>query len=194
MALEIQNRVCQLVHEVYGGQLGSTPEWLLRPGRFECKRRWPLVQRIYEELTGMELGEVMPHRERRAIDAILIKSGQPARLLEVDETQHFNEFRAMTLRSYPRSVRVAFPMSVWIARSEAKQRLEGGGFGKPKPPLFPGDGGRHRQRAFRDALADILPPAHGWAPTLRIADFEIQDWIFAPDSRSKMTRLLASRV
>lgn len=31
----------------------------------------------------------------------------------------------------------------------ARRRLEGGGFGKPKPPLFPGDGGRHRQRALR---------------------------------------------
>ena len=61
----------------------------------------------------------------------------------------------------------AFPKGIWIRHSEMKKRLEGGGFGRPKPPLFPGDGGRHRQRAFRDALADILPLSHAWLPTLR---------------------------
>jgi hypothetical protein len=63
---------------------------------------------------------------------------------------------------------LAFPAEVWRQRSHGKRRLEGGGFGAPKPPLFPGAGGRHRQRAFRDALRDILPPEHGWLPTLRI--------------------------
>ena len=44
-------------------------------------------------------------------------------------------------------------------------------------PLFPGEGARHRQRAFRDALTDILAPDYGFAPTLRIAHFEVKDWI-----------------
>jgi hypothetical protein len=41
---------------------------------------------------------------------------------------------------------------------------------RPCPPLFPDAGGRHLQRAFRDALADLVPLEHGWLPTLRIAD------------------------
>lgn len=172
----------------------STPDWLMRPGRAECKRRWPLVRRIYSELTGLELPEEMPVRERRQLDAILIKRGQPPRVLEVDEKQHFNEFRATTLRAYPTSVRLALPKRAWIGRSEAKRRLEGGGFGRPKPPLFPGEGGRHRQRAFRDALADILPPAHGWAPTLRIGHFEVEDWIYGSQAKAQMRKLLAERL
>lgn len=170
------------------------PEWLLRPGRAECKRRWPLVQRLYTELTGLELPETMPPRERRQLDAILVRRGQPPRVLEVDESQHFNEFRSQTLRAYPPSVKLAFPKQAWIAQGEAKRRLEGGGWGKPKPPLFPGEGGRHRQRAFRDALADVLPLAYGWAPTLRVGDFEVAGWLWAPDAERRMRALLVQRL
>ncbi len=53
----------------------------------------------------------MPLREHRRLDAVLMKRGQPPRILEVDETQHFNEYRATALRAYPRGVRVAFPKS-----------------------------------------------------------------------------------
>lgn len=61
------------------------------------------------------------------------------------------------------------------------------------PPLFPGEGGRHRQRAFRDALTDILAPGYGFAPTLRIADFEVEDWINLPDRTERMLHLSSTR-
>lgn len=41
-------------------------------------------------------------------------------------------------------------------------------------------GGRHRQRAFRDALADLLPPLHGFGPTIRIGHFEVERWAWLP--------------
>lgn len=100
----------------------------------------------------------------------------------------------MTLRRYPRSVRVAFDRGVWLQACTAKSRLEGGGFGSPKPPLFPHDDGRHRQRAYRDALADLLPAVHGWLPTLRIADFEVEDWIYGRRARTHIGDLLATRL
>jgi len=102
---------------------------------------------------------VMPQRERRKVDCVLQRHGEPPRIIEFDESQHFNCYRAMTLRRYPRSVRIAFDRGVWLQACDAKARLEGGGFGRPKPPLFPHEDGRHRQRAYRDALADLLPAA-----------------------------------
>jgi hypothetical protein len=86
----------------------------------------------------MELPEVMPSREWRQVDTVLEIAGSPHRICEFDETQHFNSFRALTLQHYASKVPLAFDAELWIARSEAKTRLEGGGFGKPKPPLFPG--------------------------------------------------------
>jgi hypothetical protein len=53
---------------------------------------------------------------------------------------------------------------------------------------------RHRQRAFRDALTDLLAPHHGFAPTLRIADFEVKDWISLPERVDRMRHLLLARL
>jgi hypothetical protein len=75
-----------------------------------------------------------------------------------------------------------------------KTRLEGGGFAAPKPPLFPAVNGRHQQRAFRDALCDILPPEHGWLPTLRLGDFDVGRWIETPRASERMIRLVEERL
>jgi hypothetical protein len=166
----------------------------MRPGKAECADQWPLVQEIYAELVGGErLPDAMPVRERRTVDYVLVVDGT-RRILEVDEKQHFNRFRARTLAHYADEVPVAFRVEDWIGQCAAKAKLEGGGFGRPRPPLFPGDGGRHRQRAFRDMLADVLPAVHGWLPTLRIGDFEAKAWIEALDARERMRRLLDDRL
>jgi hypothetical protein len=91
-------------------------------------------------------------------------------------------------------IALAFDAHLWIRTSEAKTKLGGGGFGAPKPPLFPGENGRHRQRAFRDALSDILPIGHGWSPTLRVADFEVRSWISLHDAPERMGALLDERL
>lgn len=195
MAGELERAIVALVQEILGAECVAMPAWLLRPGKVECGKRWLLVQAIYADLTGgMVLPEVMRTVERRQVDCVLQRRGETPRILEVDETQHFNHYRAATLGFYANELPLAFPAAVWVERSEEKTRLEGGGFGKPKPPLFPGDGGRHRQRAFRDALCDILPPEHGYLPTLRIADFEVAAWLHAPGATKRMTALLDGRL
>ena len=194
MALELQNAVVDLVLELTGASVGETPGWLLRPGRPECRDRWPLICNIYAAITdGASLPESMPPRERRSLDCVLVLDGM-SRVLEVDEIQHFNKFRAIALRSYPDDVPVAFPVHTWVEASDSKMKLEGGGFGKPRPPLFPAEGGRHQQRAFRDALADIVPLEYGWLPTLRIADFEVKSWIQTDEAPARMRELLDSRL
>ena len=194
MARELERTVVALVHEIYGGDLIDTPAWLMRPGQAECSAAWPLIQSIYRELESRELPDMMPPRERRKLDAVLQRTGEPPRILEVDETQHFNAHRAATLRAYPDDVPSAFPRELWIEHCERERRLEGGGFARPRPPLFAGSGGRHRQRAFRDALADLVPLEHGWLPTLRVADFEVREWLHAPDATQRMAALLRARL
>jgi hypothetical protein len=135
----------------------------------------------------------MPPRERRTVDCVLQRRGEPPRIVEFDEKQHFNGFRALTIRAYPRTAAVAFDRRAWLRACEAKRRLEGG-FGRPKPPLFPHEDGPHRQRAYRDAVADLLPAVHGWCPTLRIADFEVVGWLDGRGARRRMERLLAERL
>jgi hypothetical protein len=193
MPRELERQVVALVKEVLDGEEQTTPSWLQRPDAADCGRRWAAVKTIYRSLTGLDLPDVMPPRERRTVDLVIGCERERVRIVEVDESQHFNEYRALTFRAYPRSARVCFDRAAWLRACAAKRRLEGGGFGKPKPPLFPGEGGRHQQRAFVDALCDILPPVHGWLPTLRIADFEVARWIQAPDALDRMAGLLRDR-
>jgi hypothetical protein len=194
VAGELQATVVPLVARILGAELIATPQWLLRPAAIECGGRWESVCAIYRELTGIDLPEAMPTRETRRVDAVVDTGDRSPRILEVDETQHFNRYRALTLRHYPGGARIAFPTERWIAQSEKKTRLEGGGFGKPRPPLFPAEHGRHAQRAFRDSLADLLPPEHGYKPTFRIGDFEVLPWIYTGEAETRMRELLDARL
>ena len=193
MAGELQARVLDVLVKITGGELLSRrPDWLQRPAASECGSRWSLVSEVYSTLTDLELPPAMPPRERREVDAVIRIDGSPPRIVEIDEAQHFNQFRACTLDVYE-GIPVAFDVPAYGAGCSAKSRLEGGGFAKPKPPLFPGDGGRHRQRAFRDLLADVVPLEHGYAPTLRIAHFEVEGWIYGSGAAGEMERLLSER-
>ncbi len=190
MARDLQYQVLDVLARALGRRVypGPTPDWLIRPGRAECQTRWRTTRLIYGRLTdGMELPDEMPIREWREVDGVIGGRATPLRLVEVDESQHFNEYRALTLEAYPKEVALGFPKRVWLAESRRRRAQGGGGWARPKPPLFPMDGDRHRQRAFRDALADLVPPLHGYAPTLRIADFEVEPWIW--DHRGAITRL-----
>lgn len=190
---EPQATVTALVARILKAEFEQTPEWLMRPSESDCGQHWSLVCSIYSDLTGLRLPKIMPPRERRRVDAVLRVDGK-SRILEVDETQHFNAYRATTLRNYPADAKVAFPVQRWIDECEKKTRLEGGGFGRPKPPLFPAEHGRHMQRAFRDMLADLLPPEHDFDPTLRIAYFEVPGWLHGGEAEGRMRQLLDERL
>lgn len=195
MPLKTQRAVLYLVSQVLGGTIESnTPSWLMRPGKTECGERWPLICAIYRELTGLELLEVMPKNNRRRVDGILQCATSPPRIVEVDESQHFNSYRGKTLRLYPAELRLAFDRKTWIDRSYAEPKQKSGGWAAPKPPLFPEAGGRHRQRAFRDALTDILPLDYGFLPTLRIAEFEVTPWLETVCARNRMADLLERKI
>jgi hypothetical protein len=152
------------------------------------------VCRIYAALTGTVLPEQPPARERRRLDVVLTYPGGVRQVLEVDERQHFTAARATALAHYPPDAALGFDLQAWSARSSALAGREpGGGFARACPPLFPGDGGRHRQRAFRDALADLLPPEHGWLPTVRVSDSEVSALATAADPGAALRAVLASR-
>jgi hypothetical protein len=195
MPRETEHRVLKLIQVITKTRTDTirTPDWMKRPGRHECQRHWPLVASIYRELAGMTLPEMMPEREWRQVDGILEIKGHAPRIVEIDEPQHFNAFRSATIRRYPRNFPVAFDQQQWARWGDRVRTLSGVGFGKPRPPLFPNPGGRHLQRAFRDVLCDLLPPLFGYAPTLRIAEWEVAGWIQGRTAKQRLSELLAER-
>jgi hypothetical protein len=182
-----------IVVDLLRAEQGRTPPWLVRPGRIEFGEHWLLAEGIYAELQSRELPELAPPREWRHVDAVLSTPDGETFVLEVDEMQHFNHYRRLTLERYPEDVPLRFDRIAWMHRCVQKRAPEGGGFAKPRPPLFPGENGRHRQRAFRDALADLLPPLHGFGPTLRVAEFEVASWVYGADARDRMAAFLRAR-
>jgi hypothetical protein len=196
MPRQLQNRVLDLIEECLGAPLEreSCPDWLRRPGREELGDLWGGISACYSALTTPELPDQMPIRERRSLDAVMRHGDGQFRVVEVDEVQHFSPPRALTFSHYPVATRVAYDQSTWQKRSSSATKLRGGGWGRPTPPLFPFEGGRHYQRAFRDMLADVLPPTRGWAPTLRIGDFEVQDWLGDNDATERMASLLRAKL
>lgn len=124
----------------------------MRPGRIESRNRWPLVQEIYQALTGGLLTDTMPSRERRTVDGVFRRMDGRTFIFELDEKQHFNEFRAVTLKLYPANLPLGFDIRLWMDRCHQKTKLESGGFAKPKPPLFPGKS-RHCFPARTDVIA-----------------------------------------
>ena len=193
MVRELQERVLEVLEAAVRRRItrAPRPEWLSRPGRQECRTEWKRIRHIYRQLTdGMELPETMPPKEWRELDGLFGGRGLPLRLVEIDERQHFNEFRAMTLSLYPKSNRLGFPAEIWLA--ESRRRVVRAG--RATPPLFSMAGGRHRQRAFRDAMTDLLPPLYGYAPTLRVADFEVEPWIWQRGAAPRLRRLIEPRL
>lgn len=193
MAQDIEKAANAILTEIFGPTI-RTPDWLQRPGRHECRDQWPLVQQMYQAITGCVLPDTMPSRERRRVDGVFHGHSDRPFIFELDETQHFNMYRAATLRLYPNTLQLGFSKDNFIQHCRQKKKLEGGGFAKPKPPLFPDTNGRHQQRAFRDALTDLLPQEHGFAPTLRLADFEIHDWIHTSEAIDHMVQLIKTRL
>jgi hypothetical protein len=133
---EPQLTVTRLVVEILRAETIGTPSWLLRPGRDDCGSQWDLVRSIYEELTELDLPQQMPPRETRRVDAVLRVDGAE-RILEIDEKQHFNAYRSLTLRRYSKDARVAFPIEKWIEAGDRKRSLERGGFAPALPSALP---------------------------------------------------------
>ena len=98
MALEFERRVVEVVQNILGASLGGGHSSLAKSaGPKRMPQSLGACFQIYYALTGLELPEEMRQVERRTVDAVL-KVGEQCRVLEVDEKQHFNKFRAETFR------------------------------------------------------------------------------------------------
>lgn len=163
MPLRIQRLALDLIQRVLGGAIDSaTPEWLVSPGELECRSRWPLFCEIYHDLTKRDLPERAPLRESRRVDGVWRAPDSAPRIIEIDESQHFNLYRGMTLDRYSPDIQIAFDRRQWIAHCRLKKRIEGVGFGSLRPPLFPQKTGPSLKGFSRCTLR--YPPSGIWLP------------------------------
>ncbi|MDQ0870185.1 hypothetical protein QFZ70_002658 [Arthrobacter sp. V1I9] len=87
--------------------------------------------------------------------------------IEIDEVQHFTSFRLQTLELYPPGVPLGYEISFFknLCRQWAPTADK---YRAAKDATGFGPGGRRRQRAYNDALRDLVIPTMGHPPVIRI--------------------------
>jgi hypothetical protein len=90
-------------------------------------------------------------------------------LIEVDELQHFSTARLLTFDAYPAATPLGFVESEYRALCGHLHSKADRAFAHRVSADFPFVGGRQAQRAYNDALRDLLAPSFTGYPVIRIA-------------------------
>lgn len=120
---------------------------------------------IFQALGGIEVEQAAKRLTALPGDFLHEESGL---CIEIDEHQHFTSARALTLDLYPKDVPLGFDIHAYKALCvEWAQKSDK--YRAAKPAIGFGDGGRQRQRAYNDALRDLVTPLMGHPPLIRVA-------------------------
>ncbi|QOD04363.1 hypothetical protein [Pseudarthrobacter sp. BIM B-2242] len=143
--------------------------WLNQRGHFglpgDAGAEFIILDKIFHELGGD--GEAQSAKRTTALpgDFIHLPTGT---MIEIDEVQHFTSYRMRTFAHYPADASLGFDSDEYVnlckkyCRTADAYRLNKAASGF-------GPGGRQRQRAYNDALRDLVIPAMGQPPLIRIA-------------------------
>jgi hypothetical protein len=144
--------------------------WLNQQGHLglppSAKLATPVMGAIFEALGGDADALASKRSTPLPGDFFHVESGV---FVEVDESQHFTTSRFTTLGLYPDDARVGFDLCGYkqLCRELAPRSDRAW---RHKPAIgFPGDSGRQRQRAYNDALRDLVTPWMGHPPLIRAA-------------------------
>lgn len=122
------------------------------------------LRRIFLALGGDEDALRAKRRGPLRPDAFL--GGQ---ILELDEIQHFSSARLRSLDAYPADAALGFDLDEYRALCRRWAPHGGDRYRAAKQTIdFPAPGGRTAQRAYFDALRDLLAPYAGTDPVIRI--------------------------
>jgi hypothetical protein len=161
-------------------------DWLLNvPSKELYNEFWNEISFVYSKVVDNNWDinyqiNLIPYKKLTAKPRIDIWFDEPYNFIcEFDETQHFNQYRKITLVNSYKDFKYSFDYDEYINICE-KRVLEPGtsGFHKLRtldylfPPIYEGEkqDNRLRQRAFRDFLKDIVPVKLGYNPTVRISN------------------------
>jgi len=110
-------------------------------------------------LAGKRSGAVRP-------DLVVVATGQ---MIEVDEIQHFTSAREVSLGYYPANLPLGYSLNDYRLLV-VRHRSDGDrAFAHKRAADFDFAGGRQAQRAYNDALRDLLAPTFTGYPVVRVA-------------------------
>jgi len=180
----------QLIQELIENNYNEKPEiyyehkidWMVSNPSEELVKSHSIISDVYSELVEnlFSLHERLALIEQKKLSQLQrfdIWVGEPFNFaVEFDEKQHFNQYRALTLKHYD-NFETGFIVKQYKENCKGIRMKPGkSGFQKLKtndilfPELLGGElqDNRIRQRAFRDFLKDFLPIVNNANPTVRI--------------------------
>jgi len=148
-------------------------DWLTRNGHLkpDVHQRLPsttirALDWILEALDGDRQALAAKPRGSMRVDFLLEPQGV---VVEYDEVQHFTTARLKTLSLYPATAPLGFDLNDYMALVRRWSPRGDKGFAHKTAAEFPGPAGRQRQRAYFDAVRDLVAPHFGNGPLIRIA-------------------------
>jgi hypothetical protein len=142
--------------------------WLNQRGHFglppEAAVAFGPLDEIFYELGGDREAQSAKRTTALPGDFIHPSTGT---MIEIDEVQHFTSYRMRSFAHYPGGASLGFDSGEYVnickeyCRTADAYRLNKAASGF-------GPGGRQRQRAYNDALRDLVIPAMGQPPLIRI--------------------------
>jgi hypothetical protein len=137
-----------------GGQRGCVPT--------EVRN---ILDELHARLGGdQQLLRAKPERALRP--DFVLATGQ---LVEVDEIQHFTSDRLLTFELYPSEISLGFDLGMYRDFCALYRETADRYRADKTATDFPCSGGRRAQRAFLDAVRDLMAPYLTGRPVLRVA-------------------------
>lgn len=129
------------------------------------QRTLKVLKQIFDALGGdeRELGLV----PQRLLESDFLHRASHT-LIEVDEVQHFTTHRRTAIELYPSDIELGFDRDEYLYLIEMHHAKADRAFAHKSARAF-GNRGRPRQRAYLDAVRDLILPTMGFAPVIRVA-------------------------
>lgn len=110
--------------------------------------------------------------------------------IEIDEHQHFTSYRLAALGLYPEDTPLGFDLTQYRDLCK-KWSPQADRYRASKEAVGFGPGGRQRQRAYYDALRDLVTPAMGHPPVIRVAAPERDGIAAYASTRERLLRAVS---
>lgn len=173
---ECKTRVHELLERIYGTCLQNHRfSWPTRLSSYSGTLISPALKRvvtILERYRGFKLKDFVKTGTMSPCDFWI---PDPGFIVEFDESQHFTKPRKLSLSVYPDDQPLNFSRARWMILCD-KLNV------KDNHPVY-----RDEQRAWYDALRDMVPPLEGFWPTLRLYARDFVWCSLDPDSREDQT-------
>ena len=179
---ECKRRVREMLERIHGSCLSSHAfRWPTSPDAYHGTSIGHALRKVAAVLQSYRTFGIADFVRRRVLARCDFWVPNPGFIVEFDESQHFTIPRKLALEAYADGQPLGFSPQRWMALCEQHNARDN------NPPF------RDEQRAWYDALRDLVPPTKGLRPTVRLY---ARDAVWCsldpnnPDDRDRFSNLI----